>query len=138
MSGYGTRDMSTPSSPTAPAAAGVAKRRAARPRVCYMLHAPTTFAPLGKFQSSDARYAALKAASRGHTDILLRQTNTRIISQYVGNVQTLDQPHITTRQGREIVYSKKPVVKFVKKFPFTGQVVDDAAVPENPKAPVEA
>lgn len=128
-------DMSDPS-PPAPAAAGT-KKRAARPRSCFMLHAPETFVPLGKFQSSDARYAALKAASRGHTDILLRQTNTRIISQYEGRVQTLDEPHVTVRQGREITYTKKPVVKFVKKFPFEGKIVSEDAVPENPK-PVEA
>jgi hypothetical protein len=124
--------MSAPSSP-APVAAGT-KKRAARPRVTYMLHAPETFVPLGKFQSSDARYAALKAASRGHTDILLRQTNTRIISQYEGKVQTLDQPHVTVRQGREITYSKKHCVKFVKKFPFEGKIISEDA-PLNPKAP---
>lgn len=130
-------DMSDPS-PPAPAPSGVSKKRAARPRSCFMLHAPETFVPLGKFQSSDARYAALKAASRGHTDILLRQTNTRIISQYEGKVQTLDQPHVTVRQGREIVYTKKPVVKFVKKFPFEGKIVSDESVPENPKVEASA
>ena len=130
--------MSAPSSP-APVAAGVSKKRTSRPRVTFMLHKPDTFVPLGKFQSSDARYAALKAASRGHTDILLRQTNTRIISQYEGRVQTLDQPHVTVRQGREIIYTKKPCVKFVRKFPFTGQVVEDVELPTNPKPePTEA
>lgn len=113
--------MSAPSSPVA----APAKKRAGRARVTYMLHKPKTFESLGKFQSSDARYAALKAASRGHTTILLRETNTRIIYEYEGKVQVLDTPHVTVRQGRTITYSKKPVVRFVAKYPFTGKHLND-------------
>lgn len=98
------------------------KTRNKRPRVTFMLHAPGTFESLGKFQSSDARYAALKCASRGHKNILLRRTNTREIHEYEGSVQDLDTPKEITRGNppRTIKYTKKPVVRFVKKFVYAG------------------
>jgi hypothetical protein len=95
-----------------------------RPRLTFMLHAPDTYENLGKFQSSDARYAALKCASRGHKNILLRQTNTSQIVEYEGSVQDLDVPKEITRGDppRTIRYTKKPVVRFVKKYVYTGPV----------------
>jgi hypothetical protein len=99
-----------------------------------MLHAPGTYESLGKFQSSDARYAALKCASRGHKTILLRKTNSSQIVEYEGSVQDLEVPKEITRGDppRTIRYTKKPVVKFVKKYVYAGPTthldedVDDA------------
>lgn len=104
--------------------------RTKRPRLTFMLHAPDTYESLGKFQSSDARYAALKCASRGHKQILLRQTNTRTIVEYEGSVQDLDTPKEIVRGDppRVIRYTKKPVVRFSKKYVYTGPTahLDDA------------
>jgi hypothetical protein len=125
---------------SAPAKESVAetepKTRNKRPRVTFMLHAPGTFENLGKFQSSDARYAALKCASRGHKNILLRKTNTSEISEYTGEVQDLPEPKHITRGDppRTITYSKKPVVKFVKKFMYTGPTEEIDAAAANDKA----
>jgi hypothetical protein len=88
----------------------------------FMLHSPETFASLGKYISTDARYSALKAASRGVKDILLRKTNSKIIYKYKGDVVTLDTPQIVKRGDREIKYSKKPTVKFVQKFVYQGDL----------------
>ena len=87
-----------------------------------MLHDPKTFVPLGKYVSTDARYSALKAASRGVKDICLRKTNSKIIYKYTGDIVTLDTPQIVKRGAREIVYSKKPVVKFQEKFVYSGNL----------------
>lgn len=85
-----------------------------------MLHDPANLSPLGKYQSTAYRYAALKAASRGFTDILLRKTNTKEIYVYKGSVVELEQPKVIERRGREIQYTKKPVVSFVRKFLYEG------------------
>lgn len=55
-------------------------------------------------------------------NILLRQTNTRMIYEYKGRVVQLDQPKEITRGDppRTIVYSKKPSVTFLRKFVYTG------------------
>lgn len=83
-----------------------------------MLHKPDTLEALGKFQSSDARYAALKCASREHSRILLRQTNTRLMYEYEGKIVDLDTPKEISRGDppRVIRYTKKPVVRFVRKY----------------------
>ena len=120
------------------AAARRTKQRAKRPRLTFMLHAPGTWESLGKFVSSDPRYAALKVASRGHTKILLRQTNTRLIYEYAGAVVDLDQPKTITRGDppREIVYTKKPTVRFVSKYLFSGDPskLDDDSKDDNAAA----
>ena len=114
------------------APATAAAPRAKRPRLTFMLHTPGTFEALGKFQSSDARYAALKCASRGHKDILLRQTNTRLVYQYEGQIIDLETPKEVFRgdKTKPILYHKKPAVKFVKKFLYTG----DAAIKDEEEA----
>lgn len=96
------------------------------------MHTPGTFEALGKFQSSDARYAALKCASRGHKDILLRQTNTRLVYEYTGQVIDLDKPKEVFRgdKSKPILYYKKPAVKFVKKFLYSG----DASIKDDEEA----
>lgn len=101
--------------------------RTRRERVTFMLHKPGTYESLGKFQSSDPRYAALKCSSRGHTKILLRQTNTRLIYEYDGKVVDLETPKEITRGDppRTITYTKKPTVKFVRKYVYEGSFALD-------------
>lgn len=91
----------------------------------FMLHHPDTFASLGKFVSTDFRYAALKAASRGHKKILLRITDTKLVYEFQGDIVELEIPQIVKRGEREISYNKKPTVKFVQKFIYNGPVKDD-------------
>jgi GTPase len=98
--------------------------RAKKPKSTFMLHDPVDFHPLGKFISTDYRYAALKTASRGVTKILLRKTNTKTIREFEGRIITLDTPKEIVRGNRTIVYAKKPAVKFVKSFLYAGPAVD--------------
>lgn len=99
--------------------------RKQKPKKTFMLHDPETFANLGKFVSTDFRYAALKAASRGHTKILLRVTDTKLVYEFQGAVIELSSPQVVKRGERTITYSKKPGVKFVKKYVYSGEVVED-------------
>lgn len=112
-----------------PAASGSAAPKKAprnkKPKLTYMLHDPNTFASLGKYVSTDYRYAALKVASRGHKDIYLRKTNTKNVYQFAGDVVTLDTPQVIQRGERQITYTKKPTVRLVKKFVYTGPLQDD-------------
>lgn len=124
--------------PAAPAAAAATRKRAAAPgatgepkpkvakaKSTFMLHDPTDFSSLGKYQSTDFRYAALKVASRGHTNILLRKTNTKEMREFTGAVVPLETPKEIHRGDRVIRYTKKPVVKFVKRWVYNGTVNDD-------------
>lgn len=97
-----------------------------------MLHDPDSMVPLGKFVSTDYRYAALKAASRGHTNIFLRQTGTREVRVFDG-MKAKIEPKSITRGGRTVTYTHQPKVKFVRSFTFDG-TVDDSAGALNPKA----
>lgn len=117
--------MADPAPAPAPAAAPAAPRTK-KPKSTFMLHDPVDFHPLGKFISTDYRYAALKTASRGVTKILLRKTNTKTIREFEGRIITLDAPKEIVRGNRTIVYAKKPAVKFVKAFLYTGPVIDDS------------
>jgi hypothetical protein len=110
--------MNTSASSTSAAA------RAPKPKSTFMLHDARDLSSLGKYQSTDFRYAALKVASRGHKQILLRRTNTKEIREYAGDVVTLDQPKEIHRGDRVITYSKKPVVRFVKKWVYAGPLDD--------------
>lgn len=96
-----------------------------KPKVTFMLHDAKDFASLGKYQSTDFRYAALKVASRGHKHILLRKTNTKEMREFTGDVVPLAAPKEIHRGDRVIRYTKKPVVKFVKKFTYQGSIDDD-------------
>jgi hypothetical protein len=96
-----------------------------RTKKTFMLHAPGDMSAAGRFVAPGYREAALKAASRGHTDILLRKSGTREIRQFEGRIETLDTPKTVTRGDREVLFSKKPTVKFTKKFQFDGKVHDD-------------
>ena len=114
-----------PPPPSSPAVVG---KKPAKTKHVFMLHEPGTLKSLAKLSSSDFRYAALKVASRGsklpestrlpngNTKIWLRKTNTKTLREYEGNVITLETPQEVVRQGRTIVYKKKPTVKFVKSW----------------------
>lgn len=129
--------MSNAAQPAAPQESGAKPAPRRKPRQTYMLHDPKTMACKGKFTSTDPRYAALKASSRGFTDIWLRKTNTKMIHVYEGGQKTLDTPQKVKRGDSVITYTKKPFVKSKRKFVYTGNqaLCDDAdTVPENPKA----
>lgn len=96
-----------------------------RPKKTFMLHVPGDMSAAGRFVAPGYREAALKAASRGHTDILLRKSGTREIRQFQGFIETLSAPKVVKRGDREVLFSKKPNVKFVKKYQFDGKVQDD-------------
>ena len=111
-----------------PASAPKAKP-APQPKNTFKLHDPKDHSSQGKYQSTEFRYAALKVASRGHKQILLRKTNTKEIREFAGDVVALDQPKEIHRGDRVIKYSKKPVVKFVKKWVYQGPLEDDTTTP---------
>lgn len=119
------------------------KEKIRKPKRTFMLHDHPTeknFESLGKYVSTDARYSALKAASKGFKDIYLRPTNTKIVYHYTGDIVELDTPQVVTRGERQITYTKKPAVKFQKKFVFTGDVLrfdDDAEIDVNKKTPAK-
>lgn len=98
---------------------------ARKPKRTFMLHDPKDLSSLGKYQSTDFRYAALKVASRGHKKILLRETNTKEIREFQGDIVPLAAPKEIKRGDRTITYSKKPVVKFAKKWVYNGPLGDD-------------
>jgi hypothetical protein len=104
-----------------------------RPKFTFMLHDPEDMTSLGKFVSTDFRYAALKVASRGHTNIVLRKTNSKECREFRGDVLSLDEPQQIRRGERVIVYKVKPIVKFLRKWVW--EQADDA-VPE-PAAAVD-
>lgn len=95
-----------------------------KPKATFMLHDPKDMSSLGKYSSTDFRYAALKVASRGYKHILLRKTNTKEIREFTGDIVNLDKPKEIHRGDRVITYSKKPVVKFVKKWTYQGSLED--------------
>ena len=111
--------------PTAPAAAAPPKKQGAK--FTFMLHDPVDMSSLGKYVSTDYRYAALKVASRGHTRILLRKTNTKEIREFAGEVVPLEVPKEIHRGDRVIRYYKKPTVKFLKRWVYAGHVDDSPA-----------
>lgn len=102
------------------------KVKTKKPKHCYMLHKPESMESIGKFVSTDFRYAALKAASRGNEDIWLRATNTKEIHVYEGSVEKLSTPQVVTRGERTIEYTVKPKVHRVRKFLYTGDIDADA------------
>lgn len=97
----------------------------ARAKKTFMLHDPVDMSAAGRFVAPGFREAALKAASRGHSDILLRRSGTREIRRFSGHIETLDVPKVVKRGEREVLFSKKPNVKFVDKFQFDGTVHDE-------------
>lgn len=110
-----TAEQQAPPAQAPPASGGVEKVR--KQKRTYMLHNPETYACLGKYVSTTPRLAALKAASRGHTDILLRETNTKIMHHYEGGIRSLDTPQVVQRGDQTVTYTNKPFVK-TKARPF--------------------
>lgn len=117
---------------TEPAAAKTPKPKTPKPKATFMLHDPRDLSSLGKYQSTDFRYAALKVASRGHKQILLRKTNTKEIREFSGDRVKLDTPKEIHRGDRVIRYTNKPVVKFVKKWVYQGPIEEDTAPADEP------
>lgn len=113
-----TTDAPAPAAVSAPTKPKKAKRT-------FMLHNPSDMTSLGKYIAQDFRYAALKAVSRGHKQVLLRATNSREIREFAGDVVMLDTPKEIHRGDRVIRYTRKPVVKFVKKWVYSGPVIDE-------------
>jgi len=95
-----------------------------REKFTFMLHNKSDMSPAGKYASSDYRYAALKCASKGVEDILLRRTNTKEIREFKGQIVVLDKPKEINRGDRVITYTRKPTVKFVKKWSYNGPELD--------------
>ena len=100
----------------------------------FMLHDPTTMAALGRFVSTDWRYAALKAATRSHETILLRQTGTREVREFKGTRAKIEPKEIV-RGGRTITYEYRPQVTSVRSFVYTGAIDENADVKTNPAGP---
>lgn len=109
----------------------------------YMLHDPISLEPIAKMSSVDPRYCALKVASRmaklpesckgdeeGTVKIWLRKTNTKVLREYVGTTITLENPQKIVRAGREIVYTRRPSVKFVKTWVWGQGVPEEEAAAE--------
>lgn len=108
------------------------KRRNVKSKVTFMLHDPEDMSSMGKYQSTDYRYAALKAASKGWEKILLRKTNSKEVREFSGTNLPLDTPKEINRGDRVITYTKKPAVKFLRKFTFAGDVEDEGQATEDP------
>lgn len=118
---------------SAPAPAPVKK-----PKITFMLHDPRDMSSLGKYVSTDYRYAALKVASRGHQRIMLRKTNTKEVREFTGQVVPLVNPKTINRGGREIVYNKKPAVRYVRTFVYDGKLPEDEREEPAPPTPPTA
>ena len=118
---------------TAPAAAPATNKTKNKTRT-FMLHDPKTMAALGRFVSTDWRYAALKAATRSHETILLRQTGTREVREFRGTRAKIEPKEIV-RGGRTITYEYRPQVTSVRSFVYSGAIDENAEVETNPVAP---
>lgn len=114
--------------------------RRKKPKYTYMLHDPSSMESLGKYVSTDYRYAALKVISRWHKHglrrILLRRTNSKEIHEFEGSVVPLPQPKVIQRAGHEIVYHHKPDAKFVKAWVYEGVEAPEAPGTEGPQGAV--
>lgn len=109
-----------------------------KPTVTFMLHDPETMASAGKYNSNSHRNAALKAASKGFTDIHLRQTKTKTVFHYEGSTTALAEPKLIQRGGRTIPYSKKRAAKFIKSYEYQGAPIDEEQPVLHKKAKAKA
>jgi hypothetical protein len=70
---------------------------------------------LGTFTGSTPGVAAKKASTKGHTDIILRETGEHDKRRiYKGSVTTLSHPKQVTIAGKPVLINKKSVAKFVR------------------------
>ena len=109
-------------------------KKSPRPKSTFMLHAPpppgggnTIGTNIGKFVSTDHRYAALKCASRKHTAIHLRKTNSKLVYEFQGGIQALETPHTVRRGDQEFVCKNRPFVKFIRTY-VANTIPDDESV----------
>jgi hypothetical protein len=91
--------------------------------------------PIGRFSSTTPRGAAMKATSRGHKNILLRETGTKKIHKYIGEKVLLETPREVNRNGKIIRYEHASNVKADgKPYVYNGNVDETANVPVEPNA----
>lgn len=70
---------------------------------------------LGTFTGATPGIAAKKAATKGHTDIILRETGEHDKRRiYKGEVKTLSPPKQVTIAGKPVMIAKKSMAKFIK------------------------
>ena len=70
---------------------------------------------LGTFTGSTPGIAAKKAATKGNTDIILRETGEHDKRRiYKGSVKTLSPPKQVTIAGKPVMITKQSVAKFIK------------------------
>lgn len=70
---------------------------------------------IGTFVGATPGVAAKKAATKGHTTIILRETGVHDKRRvYKGEVKTLNPPKQVTIAGKPVLISKMSVAKFVK------------------------
>jgi len=101
----------------------------------YMLHHPVSMKAIGRFTSTSPRGAAMKAANRGHTTILLRETGTKKINKYIGEKVELKFPREVNRDGKIIQYKHASQVKADgNPYIYNGKVDDSEDVPDQPTA----
>ena len=99
---------------------------------------------IGKFTSHGYREAALKAASRGHKNIVLRAADVQDkIRTFSGEIVTLTDPKVVQKANRTITFNKRPSVKYLQTIKLGGdkprRKYKKAPVVEAPiEAPVEA
>ena len=90
----------------------------------FMLHNAGDMVPVGKYMSNTFRQAALKAASNGHSNVILRQTGTKICKQFTCQIKVLDKPKVIMRGNKEIKYANIPQAKWIRSF--TMDAVDES------------
>ena len=94
--------------------------RKTKPQRRYMLHDPTTMEGIGAYKGQDYRTAALKACSKNqHKNLeflILRETKTKKCTKYTHRVVQLAEPKVVKKAGKEIVYTKMPIVEAVDTF----------------------
>jgi hypothetical protein len=69
---------------------------------------------LGTFVGATPGVAAKKAATKGHVDIILRETGEDKRRIYKGEVKKIDPPKQVMIAGKPVLISKQSVAKFVK------------------------
>ena len=69
---------------------------------------------IGKYSSKTPGSAAKKAATAGHTNIILRETGGTTKRVYTGSVKKLTLPKTVKIAGRDITINKESKAKFVK------------------------
>jgi hypothetical protein len=70
---------------------------------------------LGTFTGATPGIAAKKAATKGHTDIILRETGEHDKRRiYKGSVVTISPPKQVMIAGKPVMITRKSVAKFVR------------------------